>query len=431
MTGILEPSVEYRHKTLQLAPFRFTKLLPISSIILIEDEGSFILSKEKVLFCYEVTRSALNAFLHHDYIKFDPLTTTTCCHGMSLLVCQILNENSEIDIIEVVKQLEDKCCLLKIKIMDLTDFSSFQNFCLPESVIQLAQLYILSVIKEIDHERGGWRTVVQKLKDIFPIGSKLCGELVKRLQIYFSNLVAGSYYDYFKSLQMDFFINDIPIKIWGEYIQPKYIRRDRRGRKYAACLYSMQITLAYLIQNRSIIAFANDLKCEKGVFKGRYIQMLEGDGYSDFRLFDIEHCEFNEVKNDKPIIIFAGCTHSNDLTLESFKFKICPWLSRFQSLVLACDTFYPQFPLVRDDPDFNSEPINPLENELRKVIDTHKNIIGVSAYEPSLFCLTHIYTASQKQVVQAIKGDNTILPASYIPQNKNHLSNLCSHQHRN
>ena len=180
----------------------------------------------------------------------------------------------------------------------------------------------------------------------------------------------------------------------------------------------MQIMLAYLVQSHSKIAFANDLKCEKGLFKGRYIQLLEGDGRTGFRLIDIKDNRFNEVQSEKPVIVFGGCTHSDSLTTQSLTFQINPWLIRFQNLVLACDTYYPQFPLVRDDPDFNSDSIHPEEHELRQVIDNHKKIVGVSAHEPSLFCLTHIYTASQKQVLQAINGDNTALPESFIPASK-------------
>ena len=233
MTQTQSSLLHTQKQTLQPTLFKLTKLSPISNIIPNEETSSHFLSQEKLLFCYQSMLNALNIFLAHDYTKFDPLTATNCCHGMSLLVSQLLIETSQIDIAELINLLENKYNLLKTNLLERTDLSSFQHFCLPDPIIKLTQLYLLTVIKETDFVRGGWRTVVQKLKEISTVSSKLCVELVKKLQVYFSNLVADSYCDYLECIKKDFFLHNIPIKIWGKYVQPESIKIDMRGRKYA------------------------------------------------------------------------------------------------------------------------------------------------------------------------------------------------------
>jgi len=71
--------------------------------------------------------------------------------------------------------------------------------------------------------------------------------------------------------------------------------------------------------------------------------------------------------------------------------------------MLACDVFYPQFFKVLDDPEFDSNPIIPSEELLRELIDHHATVKGVSSADPSLYCATHIYTASMDQVLQVQK----------------------------
>ena len=81
-------------------------------------------------------------------------------------------------------------------------------------------------------------------------------------------------------------------------------------------------------------------------------------------------------------------------------------LPHFQQLALACDTHYPQFPDVADDPNFDSTPIQPSETSLRKIIEEHSRIDGVSAQNPTFYCLSHIYSASLGQAIQVFSGRN-------------------------
>jgi len=87
--------------------------------------------------------------------------------------------------------------------------------------------------------------------------------------------------------------------------------------------------------------------------------------------------------------------------------------------MLACDVFYPQFFKVLDDPEFDSNPIIPSEELLRELIDHHATVKGVSSADPSLYCATHIYTASMDQVLQVLSAENDMaLPFSFIPKIK-------------
>ncbi len=408
---LTSPLIRHEQKKILISPHRdISELLPISSLIANESSS---LSKEKLIFCYRAVIQALHAYLVNDYTKFDAQTTTNCCHGMSLLVHKTINEISVISVQRTLLELEIKLERFEKKYPHDLDLSRYSNHPLSKPILTLAQLYILSIIKEKDSCRGGWITVIQKLNKIGSISTKFGRGLVKKLQLLFSNLIADSYQSVSKHIPDDFIINDLPITLWGKYIHSNYIKIDKRGRKYAACLYSMQVVLAYLIQQQAKIAFICDLKSEQGVLKDRYIQLLSGDGRSNFKLLAIDN-----MLNNEPVIIFGGCTHSDYLDKKSLEFQLTPWLSRFPSLVLACDVFYPQFPSVSDDPEFDNSPIEPREGKLKYTIDQYKQVHGVSAYDPSFFCLAHIYVASLKQVQQEALEQQNTLPLSHIPENK-------------
>lgn len=391
------------------------KIRSIRSVILHENVAISSLNRDKILFAYCASIKALLAFQNGDYQKFDSLTTTTCCHGMSVLVYETLNEISDIDINLIIEDLEIRRKSIETDFR-IADSWSIRDYCLPQSIIFLTQLYILSVIKEEDHYRGGWRTVVQNLKDISPIGTKFCGELVKQLQLKFSNMIAEKYGEYLRDLDEGLHINKTPTKLWGKYVQNDFIRQDRRGRRYVACMFSMQIVLSYIIQNGIKIAFVSDLKCRRGEFRDRYTKLLEGRKCSKFYESDTDEVVSSNPR--EPVIVFGGCTHSNDLDVSAFESTIRPWLHDFPSLILACDTFYPQFPKVKDDPDFDSTPIVPSELRLMNVIDLHQKVDGVSAQDPSLFCLTHVYVSSIEQVRKSIEGEFNGLFYSFVPECK-------------
>lgn len=400
--------------------FKSTKLLPITEIVFLNKQSTeIVLNEEILLFCYCAAVNTLEAYLQGDFVKFDPLTTTNCCHGMSLLVRKLIIENSQLNIKKILGWLKSQFYLLKDRFNHETKISLFQKLLLPLPIISLTQIYILSSIKEENLEKGGWHSVFHKLKKISPISKKLCGRISKSLQTYFSNIVAMKYHEYLDNQNTGNLINGIPIKKWGEYVQSNYIRIDKRKRKYAPCLFSMQVSLAYLIQSRAKIAVINDLKCSNRILKSRFIQLLVGDGHSNFISVDSKDlCDY-KTSQYEPVTVFSGCVCSDQMNHDLITLRMLPWLNNFPSLVLACDVFYPHYPNVGDDLDFNNKPIIPDDEDIKLAIQNHKEISGVSAWDPSLFCLSHIYTASFQQVFHTIrKKDSLFLPYGRIPNAK-------------
>ncbi len=368
-------------------------LLPVADII----DGKVNQASE-LLFCYQIAIEMIEAIVKGQYSAFDILTTTNCCHGISIFARYLFLEVVELDLKALLVEGKDK-------ITELNADHSQRLSCrwyLPKPLIELAQLFILSYIKEPDPQRR-WRTEVNKLKETAPIGSKKCKQIVATLQTHYSNQVAESYYSHFKKLPDDMRINGMHVSAWGQYLHADYIRKDKRGRKYASCMFSMQVSLAHLIQREAKIALIVDIRSKLGEVKGRYVQLFQGDGVN---LVPIEDAE-DELE---PIVVFGVCVYSDELNEESFEFLMNPWLSRLSELVLACDTHYPQFPNVGDDPEFDHSPIVPEEMVLKKIIDKYSKIPGVSAKDPSFFCLSHIYPASVKEILSGS------LPRSFIPE---------------
>ena len=214
----------------------------------------------------------------------------------------------------------------------------------------------------------------------------------------------------------DIRIHGILTKIWGEYVQPKHLRIDRQGIYYASAIFSMQISLAYLIFSKAKVAIINDILDEAGQAKARFVSIFRGNGYDQMRLLTSQEITNIHMNSEEPVVVFGGCAYSDNSDEEQIMYRIHPWLNQLPSLILACDVWYPQFPRVSDDIEFNCDPIIPHEECLRDVIAKHSEIKGVTSIDPSLFCLSHVYTASMKQVLSVLNGNIiTTLPISFIP----------------
>lgn len=399
---------------------KFSSFLPISNILCNPTHQPQLeahqVSPEQLLFCYRAAIKAIHATLDSKYTAFDALTATTCCHGIALIVRQILLEISHFELKEILAALKKNEALFEPAQIDKKKLEVLNQFSLPSQLIQLTQLYLLTIIKEKDLDKG-WRTIKNNLKEISPVGTRLCHSLVKMLQNYFANRAAESYHAYAQATDHSGSINNLPLSFWSKYVQPDYLRVDRCGRKYAACIYSMQISLYHLMQNRAKIAIINDLRRENGEYHTSLVQLLQGstDNFIPLNITDdlLENYNLNE-----PVVVFGGCTYTKTIDPKQMQEKLRPWFARFPSLVLSCDIFYPQFPKVPDDPDFNSEPIQPEEEVLKKIFEKYSSQSGFSAKDPSIFCLAHIYVASLKQVLAAASSQTkSELSESFIPNN--------------
>jgi hypothetical protein len=382
-------------------------LLPVSEIINSDavSNDTLNLSKEKLLFCYEAMVRTIEAIQNGKYTDFDAHTVSNCCHGMSLFTITTLFSVLHFDMDALLKEGIEK----------------INNPCewkVPAPLIDLAKLYLLAFIKEVDPQKGT-RTSIKKLKTISPLGTQFSNLLMKRMQRHFSNLVAYSYSSYLNEINAKMPMNSIPIGTWGKYIQPDHLRKDQRGILYASNLFSMQVALGQLIHSKSKIAVVTDLIDSQGKIKGRYARFLQGDGNAQMKQLSSEEVEELYSHKNEPIVVFGASTYSDTLDLAKLKLRLKPWISHFTSLVLACDVFYPQFPSIKDDPEFDRSPIIPEEESVQNVISKLSETKGVSSADPSLFCLAHIFQASIGQVLQVNDCEDVdALPYSFIPENK-------------
>lgn len=390
--------------------------LPVTDIDVSHSEGNQPISKSKLTFFYQVTLRAIESYLAGKYTDFDAHTTSTCCHGISLLVQDLIFSINHLDVRQVLREGKQKIEALSDE--NSSNGSYICTWWIPEPLLNLARLYILGFAKKADPNRG-ILTCKVKLKLISPIGTRFCNQIVDSLQKHFSNLIAVRYAHYLEKMPCYMHINGVSLSSWGKYVKPEYLRMDNQGILYASSMFSMQVSLAYLIYSKVKVAIINDLLEQTGKVKARYISFFEGNGHDQMRPLTPHEAKELRSNPEEPIIVFGGCTSFDTSNEDKLRFRMHPWLDHFSSLILACDVCYPQFPKVRDDSEFNSTPIIPHEDQLKAIISKHSKVKGVSAMDPSLFCLTHIYTASVKQVLNVFLGNNEDeLPISFIPSSK-------------
>lgn len=354
---------------------------PITSIL-----GEQTATQEKVEFCYQVAQRTLTALLGRQYSEFDAQTTSNCCHGMSLLARELI----------CLSKQEDLQGLQATVAKRIDAGQTDPNFALPSTIIDLCQLYILSYIRSICPEKG-IRTAAGKLQSISPLKRETRDSLVKQLQRDYSNRVAFQYQNYLDTTEGVVETCGIPIELWGKYVSTPYIRQSSQNIHFAPCLYSMQVTLAHLIQSKAKIAIVNDIYDSTDTLSKRYVKILAGNGVNDFDTIQPHPNASNEPVSDEPLVVFGGCAYNDNP--DRVIAQMDQWMNRFPNLVLACDTFYPQFPKTCDDPNFRNSTIIPEEKILQNIIDQHHKLDGVSAGNPSFYCLNHIYPSSLSQVL--------------------------------
>lgn len=368
--------------------------------------------KDQLLFCLKIVLKTIEACKNSDYTKFDALTTTRCCHGIALWALILLQKVRKLNLDKIYQQI------LKYY-LEIEKNPNHQNIIctcyLSQSLIELSRLYILYLAKETDPTTKIHKTTRNKLQEIAPLSKEFFRKLVGGIQTHLSNFIAKSYYSHCFNIEDGMSINGMPLNLWGKYISPKFLRQDKNGRLYAASLYSMQIVLGFLIHSKSKVVLVNELRDNNKILKGRYIRIFQGDGQSELKLLNVkEQTDF--LDNKEPVVVFGGCVHSDILNEQSLAFKMEGWIHRFSELVLAHETTYPQFPTVRDQSDFDCSTIQPEEEALKKTLEYYSQFKGFSLNDPSLCCLTHIYSASLQQVIESMSDfSNQSLPYSYLP----------------
>jgi hypothetical protein len=336
---------------------------------------------EKVKFCYLLFQKTLNALQNNQYNAFDAHTTTNCCHGIAILARELIlsaqNEN--------LKMLSQKATE---KLESLDD-----SWKIPISIVELSHLFMLNHILEIDPKRGA-RSNYTKLNEITNIGYKFFERICKKLQREYSNRVALSWQIQAKQVE-HLEVSGASTKIWGKYVSAPYLKISR-GTYYAACLYSSQISLAYLSHKRSLIAIVNDIYNENNSLTKRYVQLLSGDGKGSFHEIESEKLTDQKILKE-PVIVFGGCAFTQ--TPDSVSLQMQEWSKKFPELMLSGEIHYPQFPKVANDPEFSSDPIIPEEPVLKSIIEKHKDIQGVTINDPSFYLSNHIFPCSLEQII--------------------------------
>lgn len=369
-------------------------------------------NKDKLIFSYQVVLRTIDSCLAGKYDNFDGHTTSNCCHGMALLARHLIQEVIALDLNQLRREGEEKLQSIESSKANMQKC----NWWIPKSLLNLSCIYILNLIKERDPLKGG-RTNRDKLKEIREISNTCCKRLVNDLQKRFANWIAVSYDLYYKQVPKKMKVSGVPVELWGKYVCPSdHIRTNKQGIKCVSNLFSMQIFFAHLIRSRAKVALINDIRDVSGNLKERCVYLFEGDGDAHLKVIpEDKYTALRLFNQSEPIIVLGGCSYSKNLDKEGFDTLIQPWLDKLPRLLLACDVFYPQFVNVSDDPDFNRSPIVPEEESLRKLIDAHSKVSGVSLDDPSFYYAAHIFPASLHQVFKVIRGEEGELPLSYIP----------------
>lgn len=363
--------------------------LPITHIL----ENATI-SEERMKFCYAVLRETLVSLLNHDHSNFDAHTTANCCHGIALLARDLIGMTAEMNLSGMLEKTEDG--------MKSGQFD--QNWLLAKPLLELCQLYVLNYILDNTISRG-IRSVSYKLNNFAKLGYNFSEKLCKTLQKKYANHVALKWEEYAEQLK-DIHVSGASVELWGKYISTPHLRTSKNT-YFASCMYSSQISLAYLSASKAKIAIVNDIYDDVGQFQTQYVQLLIGDGNGEFYPIQLE--EYSNELNE-PVVVFGGCAFNNDTNLVISEME--KWLESFPQLMLAGEIYYPQFPKVGNDPEFNNTPIFPEEEDLMNVIELHKSVEGVTIEDPSFYLSNHIFTCSIKQLVNK---DNLPTFAELLP----------------
>lgn len=362
---------------------------------------------ELLFFAYVILRT-IRSLKNCIYTDFDAHTTSTCCHGIAISVRDLILDACKLDL----DNLEN---VYKNLIKHSEAFTKEGFFYAPKTLVVLARYYICTFIKEERSHRA--ITVTKKLKNIYEISTNFCNRIAHESQKYISNTTANSYNHHLQSLDPNMQINTLPVSLWGKYVAPEFLRQDKRSVEYAPCLFSMQISLAYLIKSRSKIALICHSISENNEYIDHSCYLFQGDGINTFHKVSAYDIALSSPSKYEPLVIFGGCAKLSHTKIQKHKKALSKWSSSPTALILSCDTHYPQFPPVSDDPEFNATPIIPDETNLKLIIDKNKAIKGTSLEDPSLFCLTHIYPASLSQVLNHISGSSA-LPQFNLPPSK-------------
>ena len=146
--------------------------------------ASHLNNSSNAIFLLRVILCTIDACLKKEYTAFDAHTTSNCCHGMSLLACNLISLTLKLNLHELRRLCEQK-------IQDIVKNFNPNNIkvyeWIPEQLLGLSNLLILAFTREINEQKK-LQTNVKKLKNISPIGTKFCRSIVSELKNIFLTL---------------------------------------------------------------------------------------------------------------------------------------------------------------------------------------------------------------------------------------------------
>ncbi len=345
------------------------------------------------------------------FSMFDAHTTSKCCHGMAFMVKHIIISLSKVNLKSTQEQF----------LLFVEQLNSDKVDCIDQNLINKCSFHLLILgallitsIAGCVHPHKGRVTRPQEIKKISYISTDFSRRLVTQLQRYFSKLVANSYQDILQSVTKNVTVNRVNIQTWGRYVLPKYFRKCQRKITYVSCLYSTQVILAKLISLKSIIGVISDIVDENFQLIERRVHLLQGNGENNFKVLPED--KRHNVDAKEPLLVFGGVTVQDPSNYKHQLKSISKWLEDFPALVLANDIYYPQFPKVSNDPQFNSNPIAINDKLIIQEFEKLSEVKGVTISDPSLFCLAHIFTTNLAEIFGTF-GEKLSCCSTHLPRN--------------
>ena len=368
--------------------------------------------QEHLVVFYLLMLDTIDSCLYERFENFDAQTTTNCCHGLSILAKNLIKLSCTLNL----KSMRSKLVEFMNVYSRPNNTCSIQSFIasLPGELLDLLGIRTITYTMEF-HPDLGRKTSPLRLKILSNVGTKFCTELTKKLQRKIANLVAESYSFYLSQMPNYEWLNHTRIYSWGKYVRNPHLRVDKKNVMYASCLFSMQVSIAFLLHTNSMIALVSDIiDCKTKNTHERFVSFLSKNQVG--RLMPISLDDVLPQHELEPIVVFGGFSFVNKQEIPKLLTLLESWSRNFPSLILACDTHYPQFPKVADDNNFCSTPIQPREPGIIKTLEQLKNVQGVSALDSRLFCLSHIFLSSYSTLKSVYLKSNThALQCCYLP----------------
>lgn len=376
-------------------------MTPISEIFsgINEQPNQANLNKDKINFCYAVFARTLKALESRTYAEFDGHTVNTSCHGRALLAGELIRNAN------------------KLNLKKWGRFSTHSPLDphkkVPTILVSLSHFWILHRISKLDSNRGVLTDHHQLTKET-GLNSAQAKSLIKRLQVQYANAVTAMYAPMSDAIP-SVLIHGIPMKDWGRYVTPAYIVWNERKISFAPWLFSTLVTLGWLSAKNRLVAIITEVwSANKTTFRERLVILYRGSGDGSF--VPLHSKAIDKLHHTEPVLVFGGCTES-DIPIQKINQKIKRL--GLTNITIIHSHYYPSYS-IRSAHSNPSEDLQLTISRDSPEIDSaikKRDMSGLSANDPSLFCPTHMFTLSCREVIGARGSSANQIPIVPIPRN--------------